>query len=253
MAGWFDEQNVDGYRDWLMQERNLEGGSRGVAPDGTPLQTQPGMTSPDSNSAFLPETSPAVAAPFAQVDTGGGKYPLSSVAGEGFMRPWTSAFTAPTYEGLGDNPAFQFRMNEGNKAIQASASAKGVLGTARPMKEMMRWGQGLASEEYDKVYNRALGEYRMAHDIYKGNQGDQWNRLSGMAGTGQSAANTLGAQGTSYAGQGADLMTGAGNANAAGRVGSANAWNQGMSSIADNAMMLALLNQQRGGGYPYGG
>lgn len=230
-ASWFDQQNVAGYSDWLRTERNLEGSPRAFDPATTPPAT-PGADGP-------------VNAPYAKVDTGGGQYPLSSVAGEGFLRPWTTPFAAPAYDSLGNNDAFKFRMAEGSKAIERAASAKGTLGTARPMKDLMRWGQGLASEEYDKVYNRSLGEYRMAHDIYTGNQGDQWNRLSGMAGTGQSAANTLGSQGSSYAQSGADLITGAGNANAAGQVGAANAWSNGISGIADNAMMLALLRQQQ--------
>tara|TARA_R110000868_G_scaffold78701_11_gene224249 strand:- start:1160 stop:1951 length:792 start_codon:yes stop_codon:yes gene_type:complete len=263
MAGWFGEQNVGGYSDWLAQERNLNttqspgaggflnpnapklnpDGTYSTPPPGTIEQIAPGTAPP---GGLLP---PVASAPYNSVQTGGGQYPLAAMAGEGWMRPWTNAFTAPTQEGLADNPAFKFRMEEGSKAIERSAAAKGVLGTARPMKDLMRWGQGLASEEYDKVYNRSLGEYRQAYDIYGQNQANQFNRLSGMAGTGQSAANTLGQQGTSYAGQGSEAIYGAGNANAAGRVGSANAWNQGISSIGDDAMMLALMRQQQQPGY----
>jgi hypothetical protein len=170
-------------------------------------------------------------------------YPLASVTGEGFMRPWTESFKPPDLNETTD-PGYNFRLKEGQQAIERSAAAKGTLLTPQALKAITRWGQDYASNEYDKVYGRAMGEYRTAHDIYKGNQADQFNRTSSIAGIGQTAANQLGATGTSYAGQGSDLITGAGNAGAAGRIGSANAWNQGLQGITDAATLYAILQRQ---------
>jgi len=268
MAGWFDTQGVDGYSQWLAQQQDqsgavppggyVEAASRGSGPR-APLPGEPGFgqpplieqmpgaappTDPQATAPAAGQLPPVASAPFNQVNTGGGQYPLAAIAGEGWMRPWTSAFNAPSQD-LGNNPAFKFRMDEGQKAIERSAAAKGTLFTARPMKELMRWGQGLASEEYDKIYNRSLQEYRQAHDIYEQNQSNAFNRPAALAGLGQTAANQLGSQGTSYMQGGSDLITGAGNANAAGRVGSQNAWTNGIQAIGDNAMMLALMRQQQ--------
>lgn len=46
------------------------------------------------------------------------------------------------------SPGYQFRKAEGEKAIRRLASAKGHLGSGAMYKDLMRYGQGLASSEY---------------------------------------------------------------------------------------------------------
>lgn len=174
---------------------------------------------------------------------GSQQYPLAAVTGEGLMRPWTEGFKAPDLNETTD-PGYGFRLKEGQQAIERAAAAKGTLLTPQALKAITRWGQDYASGEYDKVYGRAMGEYRTAHDIYEGNQANTFNRLSSIAGTGQTAANQLGNTGSSYGAQGADLITGAGNAGAAGRIGSANATNQGLQGITDAATLYDILRRQ---------
>jgi hypothetical protein len=168
----------------------------------------------------------------AVMQDGGGAYPLASVTGEGLMAPWTTAFAAPTPGEASQSPGFQFRLDEAMKAISRGSAANGTFLSGRTGKEMTRYAQDYASSEYDKVYNRKLGEYRQAYDIFNNNQTNQFNRLSSLAGNGQQAATNLGSAGASYANAGSDLITGAGNARAAGTVGAANAWGGAMSNIA---------------------
>jgi hypothetical protein len=180
--------------------------------------------------------------------TGGGQFPLASVMGPGLMQPWTTPFERPSFGSLDDDPAFKFRMQQGMDAIQKSAAAKGTLLTGGTMKDLTGFAQGLASEEYDKLYGRNLGEYQMANQIYNQNQSNQFGRLSSLSSLGQNAAANVGNQASSFAGNAADLITGAGNAQAAGQVGSANAWGGAFGNIGNMgsnlALYYALQNQQ---------
>jgi hypothetical protein len=199
--------------------------------------------------------------------TGGGKYPLASVMGPGLMQPWTTAFQspgdfkAPTMAQAEASPGFQFRLKEGEQAIQRAAASKGTLLTGGTLKDLTKWGQELASQEYDKVYgrslgennlayNRALGEYQQAYGIYGNNQANQYNRLSGMAATGLSAAGGAANASGQYAGQAGGLMTDIGNARAGAQAASGAAWGNAVgntsNAISQAILLGSILNQQPG-------
>lgn len=120
------------------------------------------------------------------------------------------------------DPGYQFRLSEGQKALERSQAAKGGLLSGAATKAAQSYGQGLASQEYQAAYDR-----------YNNNQSNIYNRLAGLSGTGQTAAGTLGAQGANTASNITNLITGAGNAAAAGQVGSANAWNTGLTGVTN--------------------
>lgn len=82
------------------------------------------------------------------------------------------------------DPGYQFRLSEGVKALDRSASAKGNLLSGSALKGVTRFGQDLASQEYQNAYNR-----------YTGEQATKYNQLANLAGLGQTTANTLGAAG----------------------------------------------------------
>lgn len=156
-------------------------------------------------------------------------------------------FKAPTMEDATNSPGFQFRLKEGLGALERSAAAKGTLLTGGTLKDINSWAQDYASSEYDKVYGRALGEnnlqygrawneYGMDRDTFYRNQDNTYSRYMGLAGLGQNSASNLGAYGSSYMNQANDLITGAGNAQAAGTVGSANAWNPFYGQVADTVL-----------------
>jgi len=87
-----------------------------------------------------------------------------------------------------DDPSYQFRMNEGQKAIERSAAARGIGQTGGTMKALTRYGQDAASQEYQSAYNRALS-------TFGANQGARQQRvgtLSGLAGFGSTAAQASG-------------------------------------------------------------
>ena len=79
-----------------------------------------------------------------------------------FDRPEYQAatpFAAPTAADMGQDPGYQFRLSEGQKALERSGAARGVTNTGGNMKGLLDYGQQAASQEYGNVYNRNLNTY----------------------------------------------------------------------------------------------
>ena len=144
------------------------------------------------------------------------------------------------------DPGYAFRQAEGMKALERSAAARGNLLSGSTLKGIQRFGQDLASQEYGNAFNR-----------YQVERAARLNPLQSLMGSGQSAANTLtGAAG--QLGQGlAQSEYNAGAARASGYVGSANALNQALGSVANYAVQApinnAMIDYYRSGGGGMGG
>ncbi|PHS02107.1 MAG: hypothetical protein COA78_21925 [Blastopirellula sp.] len=52
------------------------------------------------------------------------------------------------------SPAARFRQEEGNRAVQSSAAARGLLGSGGTLRDLSKFNQGLASQEFDADFNR---------------------------------------------------------------------------------------------------
>lgn len=86
---------------------------------------------------------------------------------------WSEAFTAPTLEQAKNEPGYQFASEEGRKALEASAAARGVLRTGGTLKDILGWGNKFAEQNYGGVFDRyARGydaRYQAAKDKYAPN------------------------------------------------------------------------------------
>ena len=80
-------------------------------------------------------------------------------------------FSAPDAQGVMKDPGFQFRMDQGRKALEASAAGRGVLRSGGTLKDILGYGQQFASQEYGNVWDRALKEW----DSNRQNAFDTWN------------------------------------------------------------------------------
>lgn len=80
-------------------------------------------------------------------------------------------FAAPTSQDVLGDQGFQFRMDQGRKALESSAAGRGVLRSGGTLKDILNYGQNFASQEYGNVYDRALKEY----DTNRRNAWDTWN------------------------------------------------------------------------------
>jgi hypothetical protein len=68
-------------------------------------------------------------------------------------------FAAPGVDGMFADPGYQFRLDQGRKALEQSAAGRGTLRTGGTLKDILGYGQNMASQEYGNVYNRALNAY----------------------------------------------------------------------------------------------
>lgn len=144
------------------------------------------------------------------------------------------------------DPGYQFRLQEGQKAMDRSAAARGNLLSGGQAKALTQYNQGMASQEYGNAFNRAMQK----HSVEAARRGDQFNRLATMAGVGQTASQQMQAAGNVYGQQVGQGTLNMGNAYAN------NALNQGniqanlfgaYGNIANNAMGNALTWKLYGG------
>lgn len=131
------------------------------------------------------------------------------------------------------DPGYAFRQSEGMKALERSAAARGGLLSGKTLKGIQRFGQDLASQEYQNAFNR-----------YQINRSNQLNPLQSLMGAGQSSTNLLtGAAGQAGQNEAANLYN-AGQARASGYVGSANALGSALGSIGQMAVQYPLYQAQ---------
>ena len=129
------------------------------------------------------------------------------------------------------DPGYAFRQAEGMKALERSAAARGGLLSGSAMKGIQRFGQDLASQEYQNAFNR-----------YQVERAARLNPLQSLMGSGQSAANVLtGAAGQMGQNEAANLYN-AGQARASGYIGQANALNQALGQIGGIAANIPMQN-----------
>lgn len=131
------------------------------------------------------------------------------------------------------DPGYQFRMDQGQSALERSAAARGGLMNGGTLKALSRYGQDYASNEYDRAYNR-----------FNNDQSARFNRLATVAGIGQTANNLTSTTGTQTASAiGNNTMSGAA-AQAAGYVGSSNAWTNAANNGASMYMLSNMGSRQ---------
>lgn len=138
-----------------------------------------------------------------------GKTSLDQLMGQ--MGP--DGYFSQTYTGqdIYSDPSYQFRLQQGQDAIQSSAAARGGLLSGATLKALQGYGQDMASQEYQNAYNR-----------FNADQTNKYNRLSNLVGIGQNAAVQQGNAGAQAAQAIANNTMSGANARAAGIIDSAN-------------------------------
>lgn len=108
------------------------------------------------------------------------------------------------------SPGYDFRFNEGQRAIESGAAARGMLMSGGTLKDLARFGQGAAAQDFN----------------------DSFNRTASVAQGGQQVGIGLGQLGQRAGAGAGDALIQAGNARASGYAGQAGALNGGLSSLA---------------------
>lgn len=68
-------------------------------------------------------------------------------------------FIAPTLEDAKNEPGYKFQLGEGVTALDRGAASRGGLRTGGHNKDILQYGQNLASQTYSNVFDRALKAY----------------------------------------------------------------------------------------------
>lgn len=140
-------------------------------------------------------------------------------------------YTPFSYNAFTADPGYGFRLSEGTKALERSAAARGGLMSGATGKALTRFGQDMASQEYTNAFNR-----------YQTERAARLQPLQSLAGVGQTAANQIGANAGTYGTNVGNLITSGAAAEAAGRVGSANALTGGLSTYLNYNQGNNLVN-----------
>lgn len=137
-----------------------------------------------------------------------------------------------TYTGqdIYSDPSYQFRLQQGQDAIQSSAAAQGGLLSGATLKALQGYGQDMASQEYSNAYNR-----------FNADQTNRYNRLSNLVGIGQNAAAQVGNAGAQTSQAIANNTMQGANALAAGQVASANNWANTANNLGSMATSYAMM------------
>lgn len=126
------------------------------------------------------------------------------------------------YGGYTKTPGYDFRMQEGMNALQASAAARGGLLSGAALRDSQKFGQDYGTNEY----------------------GNYLARLGGRADIGAQAATNTGNFGAQAATNIGNIGMAKGNAQAAGAIAQGNAWNGALT----NALSGWNYQKSLGGG-----
>jgi len=151
--------------------------------------------------------------------------------GKGEGRTMPTAAASDPFAGFTTSPGYLFRLQEGQKAIERSAAARGGLYSGATMKALDAHAQGVASDEF----NNYVG------------------RLQSLAGVGQSATGSTAAAGQNYANGASQAAQQAGAARASAYANTGNAINSAVSGAAGGLLYMQGMNAGGGAQYPYGG
>ena len=221
---------------------------------GSPGGSAGGGVTTGSHTLSIPGVSGSVTVPTVTGNAGTADTNLGAYGS--LMAPYSGgAFTAPTAAQAAATPGYQFALQQGEGAVQAGAAANGSLLTGGTLNAENQYAQGLADTNYNNVYNQTLQAYNTNYNTWANQQANQFNRLSALAGMGQTSAQTLSNAGLANANEASNTMAQTGNAisqqntnaaaaTASGYMGSANAWVNGLSGATNNLEQLALVNAQ---------
>jgi hypothetical protein len=158
-----------------------------------------------------------------------GQTAIGQMAGMANQQPFSMA-------DFQEDPGYQFNLQQGQNAIQASAAARGGLMNGNTLTSLSNYSQNAASNEYQNAYNR-----------YNQNISNNFNRLASVAGAGQTATGQTNQAGQNYANQVGNYGTQAASAQGAAQIANGNTWGNTVSGIGqgvgNNWMTMNMMNQ----------
>ncbi len=151
---------------------------------------------------------------------------LEKMQGDDYMRDFTKAdFEA--------DPGYQFRMEEGQKALERSAAARGNMFGGAQAKALTKYGQGMGAQEYQASYDR-----------FNSDRDRRFGRLATMSGSGLQAAGGMAGAAQNYGQTMNNNLIGMANAEGAAKIGASNQ----AAGMFGQIMGMATMSGGGGGG-----
>jgi hypothetical protein len=162
-----------------------------------------------------------------------------------------------TGEDLYKDPSYQFRLEQGQKALDRQGAAAGRFLSGRQLQASSNYNQGAASQEFQNAYSRALGTFSTNEgnrsNAFNTNQGNRFNAyqanfnnsvnpLLALSGAATLGSQNLGSAGAAYAGQVGNNLTNQANATGAAGIASANTISSGLTGAVNGYQQNQLLN-----------
>jgi hypothetical protein len=167
------------------------------------------------------------------------------------------------------DPGTQYRMQQGQQAVQTGAAAQGSGLSGATLKALAKFGQNLGSQEYGAAYgrfNQDQGRNLQAYQTNLGRANDVWGqskdmytmgnqqaqqrygRASDLGTMGQTAAGNMSDLASNYGSNLAGLYGTMGQIKAGGRTAAANSILKGVGGAANTGMDAMTLGMLGGGG-----
>lgn len=164
---------------------------------------------------------------------------LLGVGGDSSAPGFGSAAGSISPQHVESDPGYQFGLQQGQQALKAAATARGMSDSGAALKEAARFGTDYATTKYDDAFNRQLQDRQQ-----------QLNPFLSLAGAGQVGTSQIGAAGQQFGQLAGNNALIAGNASAQGLLGQASIY-----ANAGNQLAGWYDNQQRqpSPGYTAGG
>jgi hypothetical protein len=161
-------------------------------------------------------------------------------------------FQAPTLQDMMLDPGYNFRVSEGMKAINRSATAAGMGLSGTQMKAAQGFGQDMASQEYQNIFNRSLQGFQVNelarefgaqqnYNMALGARRQQVGEYQTLAGYGTGTQAQMTAATANMGANLANLQGQYGNALASGTMGQANAYQGIFGGIGQAANQYATM------------
>lgn len=134
----------------------------------------------------------------------------------GDLSEWTPQTFSFDTQDVYEDPGYEFRRGEGEKALQRQAAASGKFYSGALGKGLTRYNQDYASGEFDKAYGRSWNEFNLKDTT-------KWNRLGALSGLASEGTNLITDAGSTFGANAGDITQNAGAAAANGVIAAGNA------------------------------
>lgn len=150
---------------------------------------------------------------------------------------------AMSQQELESTPGYQFTLNQGLKATQSAAAARGLGVSGAALKGASTYATGLSDQTYNTRFNQQQAlfsnqqtKFNDVQTRFTNDQGllaNSFNRLNGLVQTGQNSAAQTGQLGNAAANQAGSYLTAGANAAGAAALAGGNAAASGINGVAN--------------------